>query len=278
MPWRGPGPGRPEHLPLPPGPMPLLHGGRMRKRWRYVGVYGPQLSLCVGDARVGPSRQVWWAVWDRAAGSLYERTRLLLGRGRVRLDRPGRARVEDGDVVIDLAFEEGPGVEVVSPHDGGHIWTRKQGGVPVHGSVRLGRRQLEVEAPGIVDDSAGYHARHTAWRWSAGVGRARDGRTLAWNLVEGVHDGPAASERTLWVEGAPRELEQVAFAGDLRSVSFAQGGQLRCRAEATRERRDNLLVFRSHYSQPFGTFSGAFPGGLELAEGYGVMESHQVVW
>ena len=32
------------------------------------------------------------------------------------------------------------------------------------------------------------------------------------------------------------------------------------------------------YVQPFGTFSGRLPGGLALAEGYGVMEAHDVLW
>ena len=68
------------------------------------------------------------------------------------------------------------------------------------------------------------------------------------------------------------------FADDLSSIALAEGGELRCAAEATRERDDNLLVFRSRYEQPFGTFSGALPGGLELAEGYGVMERHEVRW
>ena len=35
---------------------------------------------------------------------------------------------------------------------------------------------------------------------------------------------------------------------------------------------------RSRYRQPFGTFSGELPGGIELAEGYGVMEDHDVHW
>ena len=40
----------------------------------------------------------------------------------------------------------------------------------------------------------------------------------------------------------------------------------------------NLLLLRSDYRQPFGVFSGTLPGGLELAEGYGVMEQHDVHW
>ena len=35
---------------------------------------------------------------------------------------------------------------------------------------------------------------------------------------------------------------------------------------------------RSRYRQPFGTFEGELPGGLTLAEGYGVMEEHDVYW
>ena len=40
----------------------------------------------------------------------------------------------------------------------------------------------------------------------------------------------------------------------------------------------NLLLMRSRYRQPFGTFSGMLPGGIELAQGYGVMEAHDVHW
>ena len=35
---------------------------------------------------------------------------------------------------------------------------------------------------------------------------------------------------------------------------------------------------RSRYRQPFGTFEGELPGGFRLAEGYGVMEEHDVLW
>ena len=81
-----------------------------------------------------------------------------------------------------------------------------------------GRRDFELDgALGFVDESAGYHARHTAWRWSAGIGGAEDGRAVAWNLVDGVHDG-VASERTVWIDGDPEEVPPQAFAGDLSAV------------------------------------------------------------
>ena len=88
-----------------------------------------------------------------------------------------------------------------------------------------------------------------------------------------MNDPPEASERTVWLDGEPREPGPSTFAEDLRSVDG-----LRFRPEAVRERRDNLLLIRSSYRQPFGTFSGELPGGLRLAEGYGVMEEHEAIW
>src|SRR4051794_11103173 len=222
-------------LALPPARMPLMRRGRPLKRWRYVAVYGPDLMLCCGDARIAGVPQRWWAV-ALPDGRLFEGERL------------------DGS----LAFAEGPGVEVLSPHGRSYIWTRKQAGIQVSGTVRAGGMELSVDGPlGFIDESAGYHARHTTWRWSAGIGRLRDGRAVAWNLVDGVHDAPVASERTVWVEGEPREVEPVQFADDLSAV-----GGLRFSEWSAREDHTNRLLMRSDYRQPFGSFAGSLPGGL----------------
>ena len=277
-PYRGPGPGRPEDLPLPPASMPLRRDGRWRKRWRYVGVYEEELMLCAGVARVGPSRQAWWAIWDREGRVLHERTRMLLGRARVHVE-PGLVHVEDGDGAIHLRLaDERFDVEVVTPDERSYTWTRK-GLALATGTVRAGGRGWALEGRrAFIDESAGYHPRHTAWEWSAGLGEARDGRPVAWNLVRGVHDSPRDSERTVWVDGRPVEVGPVEFAADLSSVSFAEGGRLGFAEEAVRRRDDNLLVFRSRYEQPFGAFSGELPGAGRLARGFGVMERHDVHW
>lgn len=277
--YRGPGPGRPAGIPLPPGPMPLLRRGRMLKRWRYVGVFAPELMLCAGAVRIGPGRQSFWAVWDRGARSLRGRT--VWRHGGVDLS-PGRLRVVDHAVTVDLALDEAAAevaeVEVVTPDAGGYAWTRKRAPVAARGRVTLDGRTRELEALALIDDSAGYHPRHTAWRWCAGVGRGRGGEALAWNLVDGVHDAAGASERTVWVDGPAREVGPVRFAAGLTGLAFAEGGELRFAAEATRARHDNLLLVRSRYEQPFGTFEGSLPGGPDLAEGFGVMERHSAVW
>jgi Protein of unknown function (DUF2804) len=247
-------------LPLPPDPMPSRAGLRPLKAWRYLGAYSPEIMLCIGTVRVGPLHQSFWAVWDRQR--LREQT--LIGGRQVRL-AAGRAEAESADARIALRFEETPGVETVSRTGDGYAWTRKQGGVPVAGTVRLGDVTHEVRARALIDDSAGYHQRHTSWRWWAGVGRGVDGRELAWNLVEGLHDAPLNSERTLWVDGEPQEVAPAAWT------------ELHFHPEAERARRDNLIVIRSSYRQPFGTFSGEI-AGIALAEGYGVTETHDAWW
>lgn len=280
-------------LPLPPAPMPSWRAGRPLKRWRYVGVFTPGLMLCVGDARIGPLRQRWWA-FALPDGSLRERTTLRAGGVRFEPPPDGAATPPEGDqgrtarlrvrrrgVAIDLELDERAGVEVVSPagHRDAHIWTRKQACVPVRGTIALHGRRHEIDGDhGFVDDSAGYHARHTAWRWSAGVGTLDDGRRLGWNLVAGIHDDPFASERTLWIAGEPTAVGPVSFAEDLSELSFADWSTLSFTEWSAREHSTNALLVRSRYRQPFGTFHGSLPGGLSLAEGYGVMEDHDVHW
>ena len=257
--------------------MPLFLHGRPVKRWRYVGVFGERLMLCAGVVWIGLLPQTFWAVWDRKRLALRERTRLARPRRFVSLP-DGRVVIRDGTVRADLVVERGVAVETASPHGPSWIWTRKQGGVRVHGRVVLDGEEIAVDSLGCVDESAGYHARETAWEWSAGVGRSVDGRGVAWNLVTGLHDAPSSSERTVWVDGEPAEVAPVSFADSLDAVTFADGSALRFTAEATRARKDDLIVFKSDYVQPFGTFTGRLEGGIELAEGRGVMERHTALW
>jgi hypothetical protein len=275
LPYRGtfgdPRPPELATLALPPDPMPSGLGTRPLKAWRYVGVFGPEVMLCMASVRVGPFRQSFWAVWDRSAGRLYEHT--AMGSGAVRLGY-GSAAVADRELGLDLAFTEGTGVETVCASGDGYAWTRKQGGVIAGGTIALGgERSRAFAGRAVIDDTAAYYERHTHWRWSAGVGTADDGRQVAWNLVDGVNDPPHNSERTVWIDGVPDEVGPVRFADDLSRV-----GDLRFHEEAVRERWENRLLVRSRYRQPFGTFSGTLPGGVELEDGYGVMEDHDVWW
>jgi hypothetical protein len=256
--------------------MALVRGRRPLKRWRYVGVYGPDLMLCAGAARVAIAPLSFWAVLEPGC-PLRERT--TLSRGGVRLGDDA-VTVDARDARIDLRLEPLGGhdaVEVVSPSGAQHIWTRKHL-MRARGTVVAGERRHDVDATAFVDDSAGYHERHTAWRWSAGVGMARDGAPVAWNLVAGVHDAPHDSERTVWRDGHAGEAPPVEFAPDLSHLTAADGSRLDFLPWGERTDDTNLMLFRSRYRQPFGVFTGTLPGGLELATGYGVMEDHDVLW
>ncbi len=250
--------------------MPSHCRGRPLKAWRYVGVYGPDVMLCLATVRIGRAHQGFWAIWDRCASRLHERT--IIGRSPVQL-RTGFAAVRDRGVAIELRFAEGGGIEAVCPHGSGYGWTRKQGGILVDGMVETADARRPVHARGVIDDTAAYYDRHTRWQWCAGVGEDQRGRAVAWNLVSGVNDPLRDSERTVWVEGEPREAPPSHFAPDLSGVD-----RLRFSVEAVRERRENLLLVRSRYRQPFGTFSGELSDGIVLADGYGVMEEHDVWW
>lgn len=256
-------------LPLPPARMRGRQGRRPLKRWRYVGVFGPELQLCVGAAHIGPIPVRWWAV-ARPGQPLLE------GRRGVAL-APGSARVKARGVDIRLELDEREPVETATAYGDTFAWTAKQADVPARGFVDLGGNRVDIYARAVVDVSAGYHPRHTAWKWSAGVGRTDDGRSIGWNLVTGIHDSPENSERTVWVEGQPTEVGAVEF-DELRAIRFDSGERLEFEEWAERSDHTNLLLMRSYYRQPFGIFSGQLPGGLRLAEGHGVMEEHDVWW
>jgi hypothetical protein len=268
--------------------MPLLRRARPLKRWRYVGVFGERFMICAAAVQVGPARQTFWAVFERAdavkgtSGVLRERTRLIPNRGALDL-APGRLRIRDDAVLLDLALDENAGIEATCPNGRAYVWTRKQAGVRARGTLVFDSHRptpppIEIDALAVIDDTAGYHARVTEWWWAAGVGSGPDGAALAFNLVQGVNDPPSGSERAIWVAGVPHEAPPVRFSADLSAIASADGSQLRFAPEAERSRRENLLLVRSDYRAPFGAFTGTLPGGVPLAHAIGVVEHHRARW
>ena len=270
LPYRGDGRVRPAGLALPPGPMPRRMGRRPLKRWRYVGVYGPELMLCAARSASPGCRRPSGRCGTARASACGSARSCAAAASRCPTapfaSPTARSRV---DLVLEPAGEP---VEVVSRHGASYIWTRKSP-IRATGLVTLEGRTLAVDARGLIDETAGYHARHTAWEWSAGAGIAAGGEPVVWNLVAGVHDAPRDSERTVWVDGEPaRGRPRRLRRGPRRRRRPA------LRPEAERVRRDDLLLIASDYRQPFGTFAGTLPDGTELASGHGVMERHRARW
>jgi Domain of unknown function (DUF2804), C-terminal len=255
--------------------MPLRSMGQTRKRWRYVGFYSPRLMLCAARAEVGPLGQCFWALWDRQGERSYANTRLRPGSKEVRMEGD-EIVVEARELRARLLLGDSAPIESICPSGSGWGWTRKRAGVPIEATIETADGSWQLDGYGVDDQSAGYQQRRTSWLWSAGVGRAVDGRPLAWNLVEGINDPPASSERTIWTDGTADEPAPVSFQG-LDAVEFADGARLTFTSGSERVRDDNFLVFRSSYRHRFGDFAGSL-GGVELAEGFGVMEQHDAVW
>ena len=173
---------------------------------------------------------------------------------------------------------EGNWAESICPAENdNYVWTRKRCDVPIHCHIRVGDREWKLDARGVEDESAGYHPRHTVWSWSAGVGTTRDGRSVGWNLVEGVNDPERNSERAIWVDGEPSEPGPVHFE-ELDAIAFADGARLEFGREQERRASQKLPLVSYEYRQPFGTFAGTLPGGIELESGLGVMEFHDAHW
>lgn len=259
--------------PVDPASLPLFERGQLRKRWRYVGVFADELMLCAARAEVGVLAQSFWVFWDREGRREVARTILLPGSREVRLEG-SRLEIDSPDLRASLRLGEVTAIEVTCPSGRAEAWTRKRVGMPVEGTVEVPGRRWEIAGRGVDDESAGHHRRDTSWRWSAGVGTAADGRPVAWNLVEGINDPPSGSERAIWIDGEPSEPPPVRFEAEAIELD---GGRLGFEGESEHTRDDNYLLIRSRYRHRFGRFSGSL-GGIELAEGLGVMEEHDALW
>ena len=259
---------------MDPGSLPLFDHGQLRKRWRYVGVFAEELMLCAARAEVGPLTQSFWVLLERRSQQQWAHTAQVPGSGEVTLEGP-RLEIDGPDLRASLLIGECEPIEATCPSGRATAWTRKRVGMPIEGTVEVPGRRWEVSGRGVDDESAGHHQRHTSWLWSAGVGTAADGRSVAWNLVTGINDPPSGSERAIWIDGEPSEPGPVRFEAD--AIELGDGEQLHFAGESEHTRDDNYLLIRSRYRHRFGSFSGAL-GGVELAEGLGVMEEHDALW
>jgi len=260
---------------MDPASLPLFENRQLRKRWRYIGVFAEELMLCAARAQVGPMTQSFWVLLDRGGGRQWSHTALLPGSREMTMDGP-RLEIDAPDMRASLRLGEVRAIEVTCPSGRASAWTRKRVGVPIEGTVEVPGRRWQVAGRGVDDESAGHHQRHTSWNWSAGVGAAADGRSVAWNLVTGINDPPCGSERAIWIDGEPLEPPPVSFdAPD--EIALNDTEVLRFSGESEHTHDDNYLLIRSRYRHRFGSFSGAL-GGIALAVGLGVMEEHDALW
>ena len=83
-------------------------------------------------------------------------------------------------------------------------------------------------------------------------------------------------DRAIWIDGTASEPTPVHFEG-LDAIEL-EGGRLEFSARCERRKEERRAFVSYSYRQPFGSFTGTLPGGLELAEGFGVIEHHDAHW
>ncbi len=194
-------------------------------------------------------------------------------------------RLRCGDLHIDASFAgPAPSLLAVGTVAGGSVHaTQKSPGMPLAGAVRVGARRYALDG-GVasVDYSNGLLARETGWRWACG-----HSLTLGFNLQAGYFGG---NENVLWLDGNIIPLGAAEFDFDQADPMgpwhvHTDDGLLDLQFTPEGLRRDDkdLLIARSRYVQPIGTFSGLVrpaPGAPAIAVHAlaGVTEDHQSRW
>ena len=246
--------------------MPRLRSRRPLKRWRYVAVYRPELMLCVAHARVAGVRRRWWAVAE-PDGALHEGSRGVGWSPAARVYETARWR-STWSSTRPMAWRSCP--VTAAPTSGRAsrpAWVsgpacRSPAGMGACRRGGLHRRLRRLPRPPYP---------------LALVGRGGPGRDGRARGLEpgggGARRPPSRASGRCGSTATPVKPSRSPSPPTSRAV-----GGLRFRAWSERADRTNRLLLRSDYRQPFGAFSGELPGGIRLAEGYGVMEWHDVLW
>jgi hypothetical protein len=285
-----------------------------QKRWQYVGLASPECFIGLAIADVGWTATTFAYCFDREQQAVIDGfsdiglpgLAAVVGgspgdgalswftswRGRIRFERrPGsscyRLQVHHQDLTVDAEIDTNgapPFLAAVLPIAGGIAnCTHKSGPLAVRGHAQTRSRTYDLSAAtASLDHTIGLLGRETAWRWASAH---RPG--LGFNLQAGFNgDG----ENALWLDGElirlgpavfdcdptdPQRPWRIRTADGLLDVAFQPQG---ARREDT-----NLLLAKSRYVQPIGTFSGTLrrspeEAGQSFSDLLGVTEDHFALW
>lgn len=185
-----------------------------------------------------------------------------------------------------------PALTVISPVEADGIinMTQKWAGLPVSGSLKLGREQFSLDG-GLAgfDYSQGYLGRRTCWRWALVLGHLADGTSVGINLVEGFNEANAATnENALWLGERLIPLSRARFEYDKKDPSkpwkiTTEDGEIDLSFEAiyVHDEHRDLKLLRSYFVQPAGVFNGTIKvdGSVyEVENMAGVTEDQDIYW
>jgi hypothetical protein len=292
---------------------------KREKRWVYVGIASEDAYVALLIARLGYAANVFAYALDAKSMRMIATRSLLAPPMSCRVEsgmraptvaelefRGSHASVTRGDregsfvVSANLrgfelnatldARDAPPAITAIAPvgasADKLVNTTEKRTLLTADGELRVdGKSRALVGALAGYDYTHGLLARRTAWRWAFGLGRAKSGERVAFNLVQGF---VGEAECALWIEGELFPLAEGRFAFDAANplsewrVSTADGAlDLRFAPGGMHSEATNLGVVSSHFVQPSGAFRGTIRAKgrtYEIERILGVTEDQDVLW
>lgn len=303
------------------GPMPRVALARLgladriarRKRWVYAALSAEGVWIALGIVRTGYASTVFAFACDVTnARMLVDRTSMApttaarvaddphspgelaafsFAGTSLSMTRAGGAlalRGRVGDIEVDATVDESSGPPAISAiakvGEGLFDATEKRALMRVRGRARCGGREIVLD-DGVAgyDYTHGLLPRHTKWRWAFALGRAASGERLGFNVVEGFVGQP---ECAAFFEDAVLPLEEPRFVFDAEHPDRpwrleGEGIDLEFEPAAIHAQKTNLLVVRSRFVQPVGTFRGSLrlQGKDVRVDGLpGVVEDQDIYW
>lgn len=160
------------------------------------------------------------------------------------------------------------------------------------GEIRIGERRVLCDREScicLLDEHKALYPASMWWKWATFAGREAKGRAVAINLTHNVNeDDERYNECAFWLDGKLHLLSAVRYEFDpadhLRPwrIRTTDGRvELEFRPQGQRKELIDMVVARSQFHQPFGTFHGevALPDETVAIDGlFGVCEDHRVRW
>jgi hypothetical protein len=299
----------------------LVDRALRRKKWCWVALASDEVWVSLAVVRLGYATSAFAFVFDlKARRMLVDRTivgppraaevgddphaagvlaRFGFGRTSIALER--RAERSTGDASqtcelrarfaeldIDVSFDESvapPAIAAIAQLGPSLASaTEKRVLAKVRGSAVVSGRRISLDgAIGGYDYTHGMMPRRTRWKWAFAMGRAKDGAPVAFNVVQGfVGEAECAAFRTNGV--FPIREPEIAFDVERRERPWrlvADGMDLTFDVGAVHEQHTNLVLVRSHFVQPVGTFRGTLRidgRDVEVDGLPGVVEDQEMVW
>jgi len=276
-----------------------------RKAWIFFGVYSPELfaGIAVVDAGMVSTAFAYLAVpaenifiEDKMTLPLgfaekfdpAMETEWTLGKFNIKTSGGQMIFTSRGKLKLDIVAETNAdaGLSFVCPStDRPFNFTYKN--LPMQVACKasyLGKSYEIAGKYGAIDFTKGYPPRETRWNWMSLIGELEDGTALGINLVDHFNNN---IENAAWIGEKKVLLGEAQFSMqtpldknkwqiDTRSGSL----HLIFTPLGARSEKLDMVVMKSLFTQPYGTFEGVMTvNGQQLKlKGQGVVEDHYAKW